>query len=305
MKIEIYKRVVLEMLERLKIILGFFFLMIKYVKAESWIDVIIFKVFGIPRKIKFKDGTEETNIYYNSLLLYPYKREIVNEKNKIYCWEINNKKYYATFSQASTLYDYITNNIAKVYSADFKNKRVLDVGGHIGDSAVYFLDNGASFVDIYEPVEQNIISMKLNLANYPKEKFKINQLAVGDKEGEIKIFSSHEPGGAGFGLVITNIFNKTIKSNIKEYVFSCVSFTKILKENNYDIAKIDCEGCEEFLVAVDDNLIKKIPLWIIEIHSKEIERKLLEKFGTFFNAKKVHKVNSEVSIYRFELKKQT
>ncbi|MEM4773005.1 MAG: hypothetical protein QW648_03285, partial [Nanoarchaeales archaeon] len=61
----------------------------------------------------------------------------------------------------------------------------------------------------------------------------------------------------------------------------CISWKEVLEKaikEKADIAKIDCEGCEKFLVFVDDDLIKQIPEWIIECHSLEISRLIFRKF---------------------------
>jgi hypothetical protein len=46
----------------------------------------------------------------------------------------------------------------------------------------------------------------------------------------------------------------------------------------FDIAKVDCEGCENGLLSLPDDYIRKIPKWVIECHSSETLRELGEKF---------------------------
>jgi hypothetical protein len=46
----------------------------------------------------------------------------------------------------------------------------------------------------------------------------------------------------------------------------------------FDIAKVDCEGCENGLLSLTDDYIRKIPKWVIECHSSETFRQLVEKF---------------------------
>ncbi|MCM8808393.1 MAG: hypothetical protein NC926_10750, partial [Candidatus Omnitrophica bacterium] len=67
----------------------------------------------------------------------------------------------------------------------------------------------------------------------------------------------------------------------KEIKVKCLSWEEVLKKaikEKVDIAKVDCEGCEKFLVSVDDDLIKQISEWIIECHSLEISRLIFKKF---------------------------
>ncbi|MCX8163090.1 MAG: FkbM family methyltransferase [Candidatus Micrarchaeota archaeon] len=294
-----------NLIKKIKKIPKFLELVFKYVKLESIVDVFISKIFWIPRQIKFKDGSEAFfSITYSHLPALPSKKNLVDEKYKIYCWEIAGRKFYSTIEQVSSITLLaITKDIDVYYAADYKNKKVLDVGGHIGDSAMYFLDKGAAFVDIYEPVEQNIISMKLNLANYPKEKYKINQLAVCNKEGELSFTTLDFPGSPSFG---SSFFLKPLaeffKPKVEKYSFSCVSFKKILTENHYDIAKIDCEGCEKYLLELDQKTLTKIPIWLIEVHSKELEKNILEKFKQAgFKSTTMEKSIPDLGTYKFEL----
>ncbi|MEM4158487.1 MAG: FkbM family methyltransferase [Candidatus Anstonellaceae archaeon] len=292
------------LIEKIKLIPEFLFLVFKYVKLSSIPNVFISKLLHQPIKIKFKDGTETNFIYLGGLKIWKYKKEIVDREKEIFCWEIDNKKYYGTMVHAFMLYKIASKEIEGEYPADFKEKRVLDVGGHNGDTAMYFLDRGAQFVDIYEPVELNIEIMKMNLQQYPAKRYRINKLAVGDREGEIKIKTTEIEGSGKFGLKLSNFLNKLFKIESKEYKFSCISFTKILKENNYDVAKIDCEGCEEFLVRVEDELIRKVPVWLIETHSKEIEKKILEKFQkNKFKITLIKRFADRFRVYKFELEK--
>ncbi|MFN3909704.1 MAG: FkbM family methyltransferase [Candidatus Anstonellaceae archaeon] len=290
------------LIKKLKLLPKFLELTFRYVKLESIPNVFISKLFLIPRRIKFKDGEENYfTITFLNLFALPYKEKLVDERDRIYSWLINNKRYYATIIQASSLVSHLSKKDNYEYkAADYKNKKVLDVGGHVGDSAMYFLDNGAKFVDIYEPVELNIKVMKMNLQSYPSKKYKINPFAVGDKEEKLTIKSVEKLGSPGFGsdLSVLTFF----KPEVSEYTFNCISFRKILKENSYDIAKIDCEGCEEFLINLEDELIKKIPVWFIETHSKEIEKAILEKFRKLgFKVTLESKVSKEVAVYKFEL----
>lgn len=118
----------------------------------------------------------------------------------------------------------------------------------------------------------------MNLNCYPQEKYKINNLAVSDKDGTIEIRTCVSAGSMQFGTTTSKFLTKLFKIESKTYLFSCISFNTILKKNSYDIAKIDCEGCEEALANTKDELIRKVPLWLIETHSKQIEQKILEKF---------------------------
>src|SRR5947209_934641 len=45
-----------------------------------------------------------------------------------------------------------------------------------------------------------------------------------------------------------------------------------------DIFKVDCEYCEKGLLEVEDEIIKTVPRWMIETHSKTLYRAMIKKF---------------------------
>jgi hypothetical protein len=48
--------------------------------------------------------------------------------------------------------------------------------------------------------------------------------------------------------------------------------------NEFEVAKVDCESCEKHLLSLPDDLIRKIPKWVIECHGPGTLRQLGEKF---------------------------
>jgi hypothetical protein len=56
-----------------------------------------------------------------------------------------------------------------------------------------------------------------------------------------------------------------------------VGWIDVLKDG-FEVAKVDCEGCEKHLLSLPDDLIRKVPKWVIECHGPETLRLLCEKF---------------------------
>ncbi len=152
------------------------------------------------------------------------------------------------------------------YECDYKDKVVLDIGGFEGESAVYFWLKGAKKVIIYEPVATHVELIKKNvmLNNVEAE---IHQKGIGNKNGtQIIHYNETDPG---FGILCKG-------PNYIEIKISEVS--KVIEESGAEIAKFDCEGAEEYIVGVPVEILKKIAYYIIEVHSHEIRRVVLEKF---------------------------
>lgn len=180
---------------------------------------------------------------------------------------------------------------------DLNNKIVLDVGGYRGETSIFFIKLGlAKKVIVYEPVSENIKYIKKNIIlNKLEKNITLNEYGVNKKNGKMVINSSSQPGNSAFGLPGNKY---KLEINVK-------SWDIILKnaiKNSVYLAKVDCEGGEEYLLnVVDKELIKKIPIWIIETHSKVIEKNILNLFYSL-NYKKFlkEKLNSEVKIYEFK-----
>ncbi|MBU5682110.1 MAG: FkbM family methyltransferase [Candidatus Aenigmarchaeota archaeon] len=185
---------------------------------------------------------------------------------------LNNK-----YNKISLLSGYVFSDVRDYlkFKIKFKNRVVLDVGAWIGDSILLFYKLGAKKIIAYEPIKENV-----EFANNIIRKFDINceiyPYAVCKENGIMKfIVEESEYESSGLSL-FKNKVNKP-----KEIKVKCISWKEVLEKaikEKADIAKIDCEGCEKFLVSVDDDLIKQIPEWIIECHSLEISRLIFKKF---------------------------
>ncbi len=121
---------------------------------------------------------------------------------------------------------------------NWKNKSILDLGADIGSTAECFLDAGANKVIAVEGDK--------NLFDQLSEFAKINQRTV---------------------PIHKYIANKDDLRNL----FSLYSdFT--------DIAKIDIEGAEKFLLDLPNDMLKSIKEYAIECHSKDILNSISKRF---------------------------
>jgi FkbM family methyltransferase len=175
-------------------------------------------------------------------------------------------------------------------------KVILDVGGYIGETAIIFIKRGnARKVIIFEPIERNLQFIRANMElNGLSGIVEICPYAITDIDGYVDLYSSSPPGYGNFGL-------SHGKYHLNVRSLSWANALNFAADEGVSIAKIDCEGSEQYLAYVDDSIIRKIPLWIIEIHSYEIEQKLLDKFT--FNGFKCERIafldiKNGVSIYK-------
>jgi FkbM family methyltransferase len=233
-------------------------------------------------------GPQEINTYLD---LLPYRRQHVEEY--LFFWEINKRRFLATPMQFWGLHkEYLQGVFHSHYAFPWQEKRVLDIGGFIGDSALYFLENGAKKVTIYEPLVKNIKALKFNLEAYPNQ-VEVHQKAIAEKTGRVRLASKEPIGSLGFGM------------EEGSYQIDCegVTFTQLLSSHAFDIAKIDCEGAERFLSDVKDTLIKSIPYWIIETHSPSIYQSINQAFIQHgFKKLRDFALSPDVNLLHFERK---
>jgi FkbM family methyltransferase len=149
---------------------------------------------------------------------------------------------------------------------DYYGKRVLDIGGYFGETAVLFYYWGASKVVIYEPVEEHLryIQKNIKVNNLNAE---IHNEGIGSTDGYVDV--RYDELNSRFGM--QNDGSKIIRIRIK-------NAERILLESKVDIAKFDCEGAESSLLDVSNDVLSLIPQYFIEYHSLTIKNALIEKF---------------------------
>ena len=164
------------------------------------------------------------------------------------------------------------------YLPDIKGKIVLDIGGYIGDTAVYFSKLGASMVYVYEPhpVLYQILTKNIELNNLKN----VKAINCGASSENSIIFAKEDsfyngPTGA-FGLKLSK------EREGKTVEMKTVSFKEIVENiGEIDFMKMDCEGCEfQALLSCDTIYLRKIKKMVVEYHSNpEKIKKHLENSG--------------------------
>jgi 16S rRNA G966 N2-methylase RsmD len=90
---------------------------------------------------------------------------------------------------------------------------------------------------------------------------------------------------------------KTLAANSVKYGFTCIkemitspkNIEELLERQQFDIAKVDIEGAEIHLLQCKGELLKKVPLWMIESHSDELTRSVTSRFKELvFRVRQIH-----------------
>ena len=143
---------------------------------------------------------------------------------------------------------------------------VVDVGSNIGVSARYFLENGASFVYLYETDQANLYLLTRNLKEF-SARCQLNESAVSTSSGP-GFFKFEQTGRYGH---LVEISNQVVSDSKNFSIVECVSIEEVLssvllKYANIDLLKIDIEGLEtEVVGAIPAPQLTKISRILYEI----------------------------------------
>jgi len=142
---------------------------------------------------------------------------------------------------------------------EYVDKKIVDVGGFIGETMILFKMWGAEVVEVYEPDPINCEIIKLNMALNNIVNTKLSRKAVWKKREKVEIGFPSADDLHCQGLTI-------FADNTSSYRF-CVEAVPVedILDSEVDIIKFDCEGCEHSLLELDRESIRKIPVYIIEI----------------------------------------
>ena len=176
----------------------------------------------------------------------------------------------------------------KVYSLpidlDLSDYSVLDIGGYIGDSALWFVKQGAAEIHVYEPIPVNFeileknVDLNKELILRQRSRINIYYEGISDFEKEIQV-----PYWGGPGTSLNESLEgkevRRVKTTRLEKAFERT--TKPI-----GLVKVDCEGCEFQIFSTHKDkgeLLRQAKAYIVEVHgdlnkTKDIKTNL-EKMG--------------------------
>ncbi len=181
-------------------------------------------------------------------------RILLEKKIDIHC---NNGWYRITLDYGSfeapklTMFLPAVNDIEKYSVVDYKDAVVVDIGGYIGESSIFFARSGARRVVTYEPVFYDILQRNIKSNNI--ENIKVVPKGVSHKKTKVCVKISYGRTGIEHG----------------SHCFETEPLGQIIESNNPDIIKMDCEGCEYALLTLPCEKISTVKHWIIELHGPE------------------------------------
>lgn len=230
---------------------------------------MIKKIFNLLKK-KELNGCNALTIFLLKYILIKKENITINYKNKQLILP-NNITSLGVINEIFVEEDY---KYLKV-----KNKKVLDLGGYIGDTAIYFLANGAEYIEVYEPNKKNFKYLQKNTK-------KFSNIKIFNKGVTVKPVNVYLYKGKNVSLMTQIKESKKVKKSK-----NTISIAGILKKKRFDILKMDIEGGEYEIIKYFMNKKTRFEFHsgIIEFHLyKKIDHIILKKFLTFLDKKKYY-----------------
>lgn len=142
------------------------------------------------------------------------------------------------------LTEFFTDDVLNIIQ--YSGRHVIDIGGNIGDTALFFAKSGAEVIS-FEPVPHlhNLAVENVKLNPKLENKIKLINKCVGGGRGKLNLDSSSTKEYIGNDTCEMEVI--TIEDVLNEYEFTP------------DILKMDCEGCEfEIIKKCDLSMFNEI-----------------------------------------------
>lgn len=187
----------------------------------------------------------EKFLYYGSMFSSIVRAYLVKKKRIKY---LGDNLYYDNFATPLSLqaYPYEIYNSILANTPHFKVKRVLDIGGNIGQFSLtlsHALKDNVH-IDVLEPNPEAFQLLRLNTAH--RKNIRIFNLGIGKPSLKHMYYT---PGRSATGSVFKR--NADVESVAKKTKINLVdNIVKVTGRLNYDLVKIDVEGYEYNLLEV-------------------------------------------------------
>ena len=230
------------------------------------------------------DEKDKIPIRYIKTGLYAYLKGFrYNDECNV--WEYKDDSMHVKFSEIN--YTGIEIFSDKIYNIDKVSGDVLDIGGNIGASAIYFAKKGAKKVILVEPLPNIVKVAKRNIdINNLSEKIVIINAALGIKNSILDIPADIDVEDSRY--FSTNSVDKYKDSHLTKV--PVITMKDVFREINEPyLLKMDCEGCEYDVIPYSYDLIKMFKIIFMELHGKKSKRfQILKILEHDFDCKILH-----------------
>ncbi len=243
------------------------------ITTKNWYDVVLFMM-GLKRRFdaRYLDGEMDSEITQRNFWFYKCRRRIkfhhlpIKQKRNFLelLWKGKNLRFFGECAAYSVEEIFFSEPYKKL---SFRHKTVVDIGGNIGDSALYF-SRGAKKVVAIEPYPYAFGLAKKNVKANRRENIVLVNAAVGAKRGKITLDKDYQ-----------NKPSADLKSFNQGETIPIVTLSDIAERFLVKdaVLKIDVEGGEyAILLDTPDNVLRRFEEIILEYHHGylDLEHKL-------------------------------
>lgn len=197
--------------------------------------------------------------------------------------------YYPNEIEFKEIYDEVFKG--HLYYVEFEtlSPRIIDCGGHIGMSTLYFKKQyPLAKITVFEPEPNAFEYLEKNIdANKLTEVEAINK-ALWTTEGKLKLFVDKYPDN--HWLSTTSIIEGawTTRQQTEPIMVDCTRLSNYLKDEPIDLIKLDIEGAETEVIKEIQDKLWNVERLIIEFHANQHHRpeelvKILQNNGYTLN----------------------
>ena len=177
----------------------------------------------------------------------------------------------ARYGKTTDLFVLEETYLDKLYDGDYHGNFVIDVGGYIGETALFFAQRGARRVFCVEPAPDNLRLLEQNISQSSfKDKIVVIRAAILDKDGIVEFYMDNQSHHS-YHVANSHEFMKTYTREPSKYNVQAMSFQSLLEYTGLeevDVVKLDCEGSEyDILLGTPDSVLKRVRKYIIEYHN--------------------------------------
>ncbi|WHF51432.1 FkbM family methyltransferase [Chryseobacterium gotjawalense] len=265
------------------------------------------------RVFKIKPSKIEDEIYFLYMLLISENGIVKQEKDKFFNIQFNKNFQHTLRLRKFPSSDILVYNqiygyreyepVVRIYKQNFgsdsESVNIIDAGGNIGISSIYFLQNFVQpNIVIIEPAQENFEVLKFNLEKY-QNIIKING-ALWKKNGKLNILNDFRDK-SDWAFRVEEDENGSIEAFTLNFLLDKYHL------ENVDILKIDIEGAEKEIFTTNNNnldFLNRTKCIAIEIHDEFHCREQILKILDDYGFSLYHEKETTVGINRRLLKPQ-
>lgn len=285
-KIPVYKNNITPFFELIKLL----HIAAHYKKTDNKIEISLdYKnKFYVPIENMTKADLNLLQLLFNGTLFGAYFSDSKPKKNEhfekmVYIYNENGKTIIETSAGIKFHIDkidswiFVETFILNIHEVDFslKNKVVIDIGGNVGDSALYFASKGAKVVTV-EPIDDNYTAMleNINLNKAIGKNIKTVKAAITEKDGKIAMYFSESGiyGGASFAKELQGS-SQPDSALVEGYSLKTL-FDKF-NIKHVDLLKMDGKGCEFYLTKNELSIVDAAKIEYARFGDKKVTQILI------------------------------